>query len=107
MKNPYTTHWILEKEEVNIKLLDDDGNNLVLLLLQNFTLDEYSVSELKYLIERKGCDVDITNKNLQNAVLLGLQVKLPVIETNKLENNISIRVKKAERKEQKDKNLAL
>lgn len=47
MKNPYTTHWILEKEEVNIKLLDDDGNNLVLLLLQNFNLDEYSVSELK------------------------------------------------------------
>lgn len=47
MKNPHTTHWILEKEEVNIKLLDDDGNNLVLLLLQNFNLDEYSVSELK------------------------------------------------------------
>lgn len=47
MKNPYTTYWILEKEEVNIKLLDDDGNNLVLLLLQNFNLDEYSVSELK------------------------------------------------------------
>jgi hypothetical protein len=40
MKNPSTTYWILEKDTVDVNLLDDDGNNLILMLLKNFTLDE-------------------------------------------------------------------
>lgn len=59
------------------------------------------------MIERKGCDVDITNKNLQNAVQLGLQVKMSSIDKHKLDNNVNVKLKKAERREQRDKNLAM
>lgn len=79
MKNPSTTFWILEQEDVNVSMLDDDGNNLVLILLKSFTLDEYSISEIRYLIERKGCQVDITNKDGDNALKLAINTTMPDI----------------------------
>lgn len=107
MKNPSTTYWILEKDEVDVNLVDDDGNNLILMLLQNFTLDEYSVAELKYLVEKRGCQVDVTNKEGMNPLLLAISVNMPIIETSRKEKNKNVQIKKVEQKEFRDRNVQM
>jgi len=88
-------------------MIDDDGNNLVLILLSNFTLDEYSITELKYIIEKKGCQVDITNKSKMNAVGLAMNMTMPVLQTHRMVNNVTQPISKMERIEIRDKNVTM
>jgi len=65
------------------------------------------VAELKYLIENKGCQVDVSNKEGLNPLMLAMSVGMPIIETCRKEKNKHVRIKKVEQEEIKVRNVKM
>jgi len=79
MRYPSTTYYILNNPAVDVNIIDDKGNNLLHTLLSSIELNEYSVNEIKYMIEQKKCDTNVINNDGLSILHTLINFQLPIL----------------------------